>query len=98
MSRLQILKEITEAEFVCPKLVTLYTKLYGKRGNQIYSELFARLRLGQMGDASDFDVSFVEKTQLTGHCAVFYPPSSPRLIIDLNISYPFQPKNSPFTA
>ena len=30
--------------------------------------------------------------------AVFYSPSSHRLIIDLNTSSPFQPKNSPFTA
>ena len=65
----------------------------GRGECRIHFDILAKVQLGQLG-VSDFAavVSFVEKTrQLPSHrslWAVFYQPSSPRLIIDLNISSP----------
>ena len=64
-------------------------------------DLFPRIGKSATGSGvrapSDFAALLPRKPDSPAS-AVFYSPSSHRLIIDLNTSSPFQPKNSPFTA
>ena len=79
----------------------LQTKCWLIGRKKVKFDLFPRIGKSATGSGvrapSDFAALLPRKPDSPA-TAVFYSPSSHRLIIDLNTSSPFQPKNSPFTA